>query len=274
VNIPQLNFNASGAAEFDCITVEHNDFAGEAALLPSFVRWFSAQHGHELVLPGIADTIHAASPEFVHRQHMKRGRTNRRLEAVARDGLGSVLSRNTRQQLAKSIRDFEEFGPLAVTEASNIEEAIAYFEALKSLHIASFSRRGKPHSFRYAYFEVFHRALIERGMPKGTIQLLKISAGARLLGHLYNFRHGNRVYAYQSGFSDADWSLRPGYVCHALAIAFNARQGLTEYDFLAGENRLKESLGETEYELGWHSISRASPIVRLEAVARRVLRRR
>ena len=270
LRIPQLHFNTVGAPEFDCITVEYNDFAGEAGLLPNFVHWFAAQNGQdvELVLPGIAGAVSAAGTSLIHSQHMKPGFANRKLAAIGREGLGSVLSRNTRQQLAKSLRDFEALGKLAITEAANTEEAVAYFDALKELHISSFSRRRKTHAFRYPYFETFHRALIARGMPNGSIQLLRISAGERLLGYLYNFRYRNRVYAYQSGFSDEDWSLRPGYVCHAMAMELNARQGVLEYDFLAGENQLKSSLSETEYELGWHTFARPSPIIRLEAVAR------
>ena len=47
---------------------------------------------------------------------------------------------------------------------------------------------------------------------------LKVCAGERIIGYLYNFRLDNRVYAYQSGLADTDLHERPGYVAHALAI--------------------------------------------------------
>ena len=66
------------------------------------------------------------------------------------------------------------------------------------------------------FFEPFHRLLIERSFSEGGIQLLRACAGEQVVGYLYNFRLGNRVYAYQSGFDDADRRERPGIVTHAL----------------------------------------------------------
>jgi CelD/BcsL family acetyltransferase involved in cellulose biosynthesis len=272
-NISQLQFNATGSAAQDCITVEHNDFAGESGLLPFFVRWFADQkRDAELVLPGASAALSAGGVRLIHSEQKRRAFSIRQLGKISEDGLGAVLSRNTRQQLTKSLRDFGAFGILATAEATSVDEGLEYFEGLKALHIKSLSRRNMPHAFRHPYFEAFHRALIENGMPRGKIQLLKVSAGDRIVGYLYNFRHRNRICAYQSGFSDDDWRLRPGYVCHAQAIELNARQGMMEYDFLAGENQLKSSLSDTQYELGWHSFAKPSPITRLESAARAVRR--
>ena len=102
--------------------------------------------------------------------------------------------------------------------ASTPDQALGYFDALKALHISSWTRRRKPHAFRHAFFETFHRALIARGVADGTVRLIRVNAGGSPIGYLYNFRYGGTEYAYQSGFDDSDPDLRPGYVCHALAI--------------------------------------------------------
>jgi CelD/BcsL family acetyltransferase involved in cellulose biosynthesis len=177
------------------------------------------------------------------------------------------LSRNTRQQLASSFRKCETPGTLKIEEANTAEVALQYFDALKDLHSQSWARRGMPHAFQRPYFEEFHRALIEAGVPSGAVQVLRISADAEVIGYLYNLRYGNKVYAYQSGFADGDPDLRPGYVCHALAIEQCAQKGVTEYDFLCGDNRLKRSFGKTEYAMGWHRFARPSLLLRLETVA-------
>src|SRR5438046_2040207 len=96
---------------------------------------------------------------------------------------------------------------------------------MKELHCASWERRGKPHSFSGKFFEPFHRLLIERSFDQGGAQLLKACAGDRVLGYLYNFQLGNRVYAYQSGFDDCDRRERPGIVTHFLAIRHAFRSG-------------------------------------------------
>src|SRR5262249_11908819 len=116
----------------------------------------------------------------------------------------TTLSRNSREKLRRSLREYRTRGELIIEEASTLGSARSYFEALKDLHIRSWTRRGKPHAFRFPFFERFHRALIARGMSEGSVQLLRITAGGRPIGYLYNFRHRGRIYAYQSGFDDSD----------------------------------------------------------------------
>jgi hypothetical protein len=41
--------------------------------------------------------------------------------------------------------------------------------------------------------------MIKRNFAAGVIHLLRVCAGERVLGYLYNLRLGNRIYAYQSG---------------------------------------------------------------------------
>ena len=123
------------------------------------------------------------------------------------------------------LRHFEAPGPLGLSEAATEAEAQRFFAAMKVLHCASWERRGKAHAFTHGFFEPFHRLLIERSFAAGAIQLLKARAGDRVIGYLYNFRLGNRVYAYQSGFADADRRERPGIVTHALAIRHAFRSG-------------------------------------------------
>jgi CelD/BcsL family acetyltransferase involved in cellulose biosynthesis len=132
-----------------------------------------------------------------------------------------------------------------------VETALSYFDELKVFHINSWGRRGKPHAFRYPFFERFHRELIKIGVPKGEIQLLKISAGTRAIGYLYNFRRCKKIYAYQSGFEFSTPHLRPGYVSHALAMRSNAERGEQIYDFLGGDNPLKRSFADDHYFISW-----------------------
>jgi CelD/BcsL family acetyltransferase involved in cellulose biosynthesis len=271
VNTRQLHFNSTGDAALDCIAMEHNDFAGVTGLLPSFVRRFSQDSDcDELFIPGVSVVDITASAKLLHTKRKQPAFANRELATIVREGMGSVLSRNARQQLRKSLKDFSSFGALRVEEAATTEAALDYFDALKSLHILSWTRRRKPHAFRHPYFEKFHRALIAAGAPCGAVRWLKISAGSHAIGYLYNFHHNKKTYAYQSGFADEDPNFRPGYVCHALAIERDAKQGLEEYDFLAGDNRLKRSFGKTEYAIAWHRFARPSPALRVEEAARSI----
>lgn len=268
VRARQLHFNSTGDSAFDCIFIEHNDFAGEAGSLEDFIRWFAQTDCEidELILPGIDSIAGARVEGCLQHLHKQPAFSNKGLQAA--DGIGGGLSRNTRSQLARSMRQYEQAGELQIEEADSAATALEFFAALKELHVRSWTRRGKPHAFRHDYFETFHRALIREAFPNGNIQLLKISAGGVAIGYLYNFRHREKTYAYQSGFVNDSGDLRPGYVSHALAMQHNAARGIVEYDFLAGANQLKRSLGKNEYAMEWKTIAKPSTALRIEHAVR------
>jgi CelD/BcsL family acetyltransferase involved in cellulose biosynthesis len=277
-----LYLNETGDARFDALTIEHNGILAAAEWEPviwdELIGWFAR-------LRAEADELHVSGSQ-------------RRLPeaALGKWGLGCretslpsysvdlcrlkesdgelypVLSANARQQLRRALRYFERFGALRLAEAATIAEALTFFDAMKELHCASWERRGRPHSFSGRFFEPFHRLLIERSFADGGTQLLKACAGDRVLGYLYNFRLGDRVYAYQSGFDDADRRERPGIVTHFLAIRHAYRSGAGVYDFMAGRNRLKESFATRCEPMLWQTVQQPRLAFRLEDFARQFKR--
>ena len=104
------------------------------------------------------------------------------------------------------------------------------------------------------------------------MELLELTAGSHVLGYLYNFQHGERVYSYQSGFSySEDNRHRPGLLAHALAIERAQAQGMRVYDFLAGEAPYKARLGQRLGALVWCRGQRDRPLLRCERAARRLI---
>jgi len=270
VNVRQLHFNSTGDPELDSIFVEHNGFAGFAADLDvwrQLEQWFlgGEANADELVIPGVE-----SSEDFRFAVALQERRDvpafRMALNAIrAQGGLEGGLSRNSRQQLRRAMRAYGPAGSLRLAAACTAEQALSYFDELKALHIRSWTRRGKPHAFRHAFFETFHRALIARGIADGSVRLIRVTAGGNPIGYLYNFRYGATEYAYQSGFEDSDSDLRPGYVCHALAIEAAAAAGADTYDFLAGSNRLKQSFGNQNYVMSWTTLTQ--PTMSLRAAA-------
>jgi CelD/BcsL family acetyltransferase involved in cellulose biosynthesis len=274
-----LHLNETGDRRFDSITIEHNGIlapAGqEAALLDSAIAWFAdlGDVADELYISG---TVQRLSETAVEGRGLGRSETALRSFSVDLGLLSSsggelypVLSANARQQLRRAFRHFARQGPLQLSAAATAEEALAFFVELKALHSASWERRGKTHSFSGEFFEVFHRLLIEREFAAGGTQLLKASAGDRIIGYLYNFRLGDRIYAYQSGFVDGDRRERPGIVTHALAIRHAFRSGARVYDFMAGRNRLKESFSTRSEPMLWQVFQQPRLAFRLEHLGRR-----
>ena len=231
----------------------------ESACWDAILRWFARQQNvaDELVLQGLRRPLDVpAATDYRLRCHDMPSRSYhvdlKRLEGA--DQFADLLSKNARYQLRRSIRDYGGPSALKLAEARSTEEALAWFEDMKVLHIDSWTRRGSPHAFSRPFFEAFHRNLIRRTFSLGRIQMLRVDAGGTPIAYLYNFRDGLRTYAYQSGFADKDRRLRPGAVSHALAIDHNFRLGVHIYDFMAGSNRLKSSFATDCRDMHWTTI--------------------
>lgn len=262
--------NARGDPEIDGIMVEHNGFAvphgsGEY-LLCALAEWFRGGgiSADELVLPGIS-APGVTRDRWVTEWRREAYRTP--LRTMSEAGIVSLLSRNARQQLRRSVRDYGDV--LALDRAATADIAFTYFDELKRLHVKSWERRGRNHAFDNPFFERFHRAVIEQGVAEGAVDLLRVRAGSAVLGYLYNFVRNGIVSSYQSGFADDEPGLRPGYVCHALAIDHYAEKGMHCYDFLAGTNRLKESFGVETYELSWLQVRKPMIAFRFDSLIRK-----
>jgi CelD/BcsL family acetyltransferase involved in cellulose biosynthesis len=240
--------NETGDPRFDAVTMEHNSILAsrdcKADVFNALTAWFARQGGQ-------ADELHFAGSllQWPHDAVECNGLSRTEIVVPSysvdlsqlEDSAGElyqVLSANARQQLRRAIRRFEEFGPPCIREAATEIEALEFFTEMKALHSESWQRRGKSHAFTSPFFEAFHRLLINRTFADGGTQMLRASAGGRVLGYLYNFRLGQRVYAYQSGFADGNQRERPGMVTHALAIQHAFHSGARVYDFMAGRNRL------------------------------------
>ncbi len=162
-------------------------------------------------------------------------------------------SANTRQQVRRSDRGYASIGPVRIERAATLARAYEFLEALVALHQSAWIARGQPGAFANPFFMRFHRTLIARGLDRGEIALLRISAGDRPIGFLYNFLHRARCLAYQSGFDYAHAAphQKPGLTCHHEAIRFARLMGAGRYDFLAGDDRYKRSLADRAETLHW-----------------------
>jgi Acetyltransferase (GNAT) domain len=271
VTSSHLHINETGDPQFDCLTIEHNGFAGrkpgDNAAWQALLDWFGTGTAEvdELSIPGMTHEITNADlgPQLCRAEETVAYRVDLASIRNAGGAIGRVLSPNARQQLNSSIRALAASGPLRLEAAKDADEALLFFDGLKRLHIRSWTRRRQKHGFTYPFTERFHRKLIEHCMPRGEVELLRLSAGTREFGYLYNFCYNGVAYAYQSGLDDEDRHLRPGYVAHALAIERATALGASTYDFMAGSNRVKERFATDRYPMRWYTIQK--PLLRFKA---------
>lgn len=164
----------------------------------------------------------------------------------------ATLSSNTRAQLRRSRSLYEQAGAVAIQIAADVATAHEYLDELIAMHQRRWQSVGEPGAFNSAQFTRFHRRLIDRLWPDGAVHLVRVRAGDRTIGVLYNFVVDGCVAFYQSGFAyDSDNRLKPGLVTHAEAIRYYLAQGFAEYDLLAGASRYKQSLAKHSRDLRW-----------------------
>jgi len=280
-SINRLCLHETGRADWDAAMIEHNNFLqarqAPAGLTADMFRALQAADPawDEIVLGGVSPDLLAAaqaaglaiatdrkSPDFG--VLLAGPNQPERWE----DG----LSQNQRAQLRQSRNFAERIGPLALKAATSPSQALEYFEKLTGLHTAYWRSRGKPGAFATPSSLAFHREVIASPAGQGHVDLLELSAGSQVLGYLYNFQYGARVYSYQSGFAyGEDNRHRPGLIAHALAIERAQAQGMLVYDFLAGEAPYKARLGQILGEMVWCRGQRDRPLLRCERAARRLI---
>lgn len=232
-----------------------------------------------LVLSGVDDATleaaRAAGPVSIRRSEQSFSVDLANLRASGSDFLDG-LSANTRYQLRRSDRAYAAVGPLTAHRAATAAEAHGWLDELATRHQVTWTARGHPGAFARPFFARFHHALIDRGMPREEIDLLRVTGGGQTVGLLYNFRYRGRALAYQGGFdyAGAGRHQKPGLTCHHQAIRFAAAAGLDRYDFLAGEGRYKRSLAADPTGLHWLEVGAGGEIARLARHAARSLRAR
>ncbi len=272
----RLWLNQTGDAAEDSVFIEHNGLlvAPDAtSFVPEALRVAAGQAS--LVLSGISgDTLAAAAGAGWLEQ-----RETRFAPCVALDRLDQpyleTLSANARSQIRRSLRLY---GPdLRLARAATLDQAQAFLGELVDLHQASWVARGAPGAFASATMRGFHQELVARAWPVGRADLLRITAGDRVIGLLYNLIADGVVHSYQSGFAySADRREKPGLCCHALAIQHYADSGARVYDMLGGADRYKLTLVPHQQNSGqmlhWATLHPAASARGIAARARARLR--
>jgi len=254
VGASAAHFHEFGAADFDSVYVEYNDFLVAAnapagarqgavrAVLEAFAREDDIVFRNvRTPLARAVDAADAArwnvrtiNPQPTFAVDLRKAQTE---GAAFLASLGGSLG----AQVRRSIRRYEERGALTFEIAATDPERAAAWKTLIELHEESWRRRGRRGVFSNAAFVAFHQRLM-RNSPE-NVHLATLKCAGEPIGCLYNFVEGGRVLNYQSGFRfEDDNQLKPGFVAHALAVRYYAGKGFSVYDLLAGEAPYKRRL--------------------------------
>lgn len=271
-----LHLNATGDPQADDLCIEHNGLLVRqdrhedisAAMLGHLFG--SGHRWDQLHLRGLSTTPTALAvlpSRWVLRQESEKAYLVALDTVRSRDGnfLG-WLSTSTRSQIRRSLKAYEALGPVATSAARDTPQALQFLDRLKALHQHTWQSRGAPGAFANPGFEAHHTEIIRRGFDRAEVQMLRVHAGERDIGYLYNFVYRGRVICYQSGF---DYGLvqrthSPGLTAHALAVQQWADSDMHTYDFLAGDARYKRELATDAYPMVNLTVHKPSVSVLLE----------
>jgi CelD/BcsL family acetyltransferase involved in cellulose biosynthesis len=283
----------TGHSDIDDLTVEHNGVLADRAYADEvherFLDYCLAElpSADTLFVSGVTEgTPLARAVEKCRKAGWNAPRVEKerpyftvdldRLRSEGKEYL-TYLGSSTRSQIKRAIKAYEaECGPLVVRPARTPEEARAFFAELLELHNIAWQARGKEGAFAFQEILDFHLRMVPRAIVGGDVQLLRISAGDHILGVLYNFVWRGRVSSYQSGFAFSERNkLKPGLVCHTLAVKHCMEAGLSTYDFLAGNHRYKAQLSTDQGVMRWVRFERLTTkmgVLRQAREARNTLR--
>lgn len=147
------------------------------------------------------------------------------------------LSKNTRYQIVRSLRNYRTLGKLTIKRYTQHE--VQYFFD-KCTHMHSL-RWGEQSGFQEAFFTQFHLKLAHQGVVSNQVLLQEIKVGEYTLGLLYHFCLGKSTYFYLGALNYAlDGNhLKPGLVAHYLLIEQALEQQKLYYDFMGGDAQYK-----------------------------------
>jgi len=281
VTLPTLYLTQSGRRDEDSVFTEFNGFLVDqscaekvnAACIDYLVEGKEVPEWMEFTLSGVPEALYSLARDtslditeravrtcpYVMLDHIRESEGDFLLS----------LSKNTRYQIRRSKRLYEDKGQVKISHTSCQQEAHDWLDDLEVLHQKSWSVKGQSGAFANPVFTSFCHRLLSRGFAKSEVDVIKVTAGPSVLGYLLNFIEGDRVMNYQSGFSYEDHDhFKPGLVAHALAIQDYLDHGKVTYSFLAGDSQYKSSFSNASETLYWLVLQRDSGFLRLERGAR------
>jgi CelD/BcsL family acetyltransferase involved in cellulose biosynthesis len=197
------------------------------------------------------------------------------LDTAADDLVKTLRSRNARATVRRSLRGIS---PYTTEWAHDAARAHAILDELKQLHQQRWQARGEPGAFASERFQSFHRRLVERWVPAGRAVVFAVRCANETVAALYGFVVGDTLQYYQGGFRIFDHNkVRAGYAAHLLLAGAARARGLSNYEYLVGDDRYKTELSTTQRTLIWATLVRRRPramAIQAARIARRSLRDR
>ncbi len=157
------------------------------------------------------------------------------------------LPRKHRRSLRRAGRLIEKRGGIAI-ETVGEGTVPEFLDELFDLHGERWSRRDQPGVLRGEAVRAFHREVAAAMFGKGRLRMYRMRREGKTLSVLYLFTAGRKTFCYLGGFDPAEEQLSPGAVIIGHAINEAISEGMTEFDFLRGNEAYKYLWGCRDHQ--------------------------
>ena len=158
------------------------------------------------------------------------------------DDLPRTVPKRMRGNVRYYQRRLDAEGPSAM-EPATLGTLDEHLEALFRLHQARWRRRWQPGAFADRRVRAQHQEFARALAARNRLRLWCLRLNGEILASLYCFRDEHRLYYYAAGFDPRLAHCSPGTLLLAHAIVSAQTEGLTELDFLRGNEAYKYAWG-------------------------------
>jgi CelD/BcsL family acetyltransferase involved in cellulose biosynthesis len=161
----------------------------------------------------------------------------------------SQLNRKHRKNLRINLRHLEKEFTVEFCDYSEFESCIEAMEWLMELHQKRMKSKGLTGAFADARFRNFSLDIVKTFSQKGWLGLYLLKLSGRPAAALLGFKYKLRYYVYHTGFDSKYSKFGVGSLLISNVIARCIQEGLTEFDFMRGEE---------EYKNRWNTVTRTN----------------
>jgi peptidoglycan/xylan/chitin deacetylase (PgdA/CDA1 family)/CelD/BcsL family acetyltransferase involved in cellulose biosynthesis len=156
--------------------------------------------------------------------------------------LGTLRPR-FRTKVRSVLRSHEGRSDVTFGQCNSESEIERLLPILFDLHTRRWNQEGKPGVFGWPAKREFYADLSRQLLGRGSLRMTWMAWRDRVLACQYGFRHGDTYLHLQEGYEPASEHWNVGVGLRAWTIREFLREGIREYDFLAGVGRHKTDWG-------------------------------
>ena len=159
-----------------------------------------------------------------------------------------TISKARKRKIKKALSHLRE-GRATCRILTTHDECLAAWPKFVMLHQKRRQQLGQSGCFADTNFESFLRQVVSDCAELGQVVLVEISHESQPIGYLLLFRTSHRLWMYQSGFDPDFDHLEPGHLINTCTLRYAIEAGVTEFDFLRGDELYKEAWGTSRIPL-------------------------